>query len=301
MKIKRVLLMALIAILMLTNFAFATEPTNIVIKTNGETMNIPEEYGKPFINTVSRTMIPLRFVSEELGYLVKFNQNAYRQWIHINASFEPHNYENYLGLEIGYSIADTAIGDIRMDAAPIIINGRTYVPMRFISETLGYDVNYDPPSISNGFNHVIDIMKDETAELLITPDPAKLVEREHDLYYLKAQIKSRIDVDLSAPDQPGSIDFLIRYDPWSDEILQQYDDIAMFLRARFGNDPIIDEMLAYMKKADGPNPKNEWPSKDWRIQKQSVTISPGHFNGNVKVWDEEGTQYFIQEGMPFEN
>jgi hypothetical protein len=33
-----------------------------------------------------------------------------------------------------------------MDVAPLIINSRTYVPIRFVSEAMGCDVSWDDPT-----------------------------------------------------------------------------------------------------------------------------------------------------------
>lgn len=301
MKNKKVLFISLIVVIILSSVVFAEASTsNIIIKINGEVLDIPEEYGKPFINNDSRTMIPIRIVSEELGYFVSFSQTPYTQWVDINTTSEPFSYENRLGLEIGYSIADTNIGDIRMDAAPIIINDRTYVPMRFIAESLGYDVNYEQPNSLNGFNHTIDIIKDGD-ELLVRPNPARLVEREHDLYYLKERIKSGMILSLSVDDQPGNIDFIILHFPSADNILEQYEEIKMILEARFGNDPVIDKVIDHLKAHDGKE-DGPWPVADFKIQDQSISVHPSTVStGNIKVWNQEAASYFIKEGMDFDN
>ena len=48
-----------------------------------------------------------------------------------------------IALKVGHQYAEINGGWHRLDAAPYLRNGRTMVPLRFISEALGADVQWD--------------------------------------------------------------------------------------------------------------------------------------------------------------
>ncbi len=92
----------------------------------------------PFIKAeAARTLVPVRFVSEALGAWV--NWNARTRQVEIKDG------GRQITLTIGSKdvLVDGAKSTI--DCAPEILPpGRTFVPLRFVSETLGAGVNYDP-------------------------------------------------------------------------------------------------------------------------------------------------------------
>lgn len=89
-----------------------------------------------------RTMIPLRAVSEHLGYIVDYNA--------ANQSIRIVQQGKTLLLTIGEK--DAAWQDeagehlVLLDAAPYIKGSRVYVPLRFFSEAFGYHVDWDAQS-----------------------------------------------------------------------------------------------------------------------------------------------------------
>jgi len=88
----------------------------------------------PFI-TNGRTMVPLRFISESLGAQVDWN--ALSRTVTVQGG------GNMIILTVGVSTA-TVNGQVRsLDAPPQIVGGRTFVPLRFINESLGATVNYN--------------------------------------------------------------------------------------------------------------------------------------------------------------
>jgi hypothetical protein len=88
----------------------------------------------PFI-TNGRTMVPLRFISESLGAQVDWN--ALSRTVTVQGG------GNTIILTVGVSTA-TVNGQARsLEAPPQIVGGRTFVPLRFINESLGAQVNYN--------------------------------------------------------------------------------------------------------------------------------------------------------------
>ncbi len=92
----------------------------------------------PFIQN-SRTMVPFRFIGEELG--------AEIGWDGEERKVEYKLGENILELWIGNNTARINGEDVMLDEdpsiRPFIINSRTVVPVRFISETLGFEVTWN--------------------------------------------------------------------------------------------------------------------------------------------------------------
>ncbi|MDO5714633.1 MAG: copper amine oxidase N-terminal domain-containing protein [Tissierellia bacterium] len=82
-----------------------------------------------------RTYVPLRYVTEALGFTVDWIEDA--QTVVIGKP----GFSN-LTLTIGKSVGRYGDKAIRLDASPEIRGDRTFVPLRIISENLGYKVQW---------------------------------------------------------------------------------------------------------------------------------------------------------------
>jgi len=90
----------------------------------------------PFIDANSRTMVPLRAVADALGLTVGWDAAARE------ASFSDGAKAIYF--PIGSRTARTSGGGaIQMDTAAVIVNSRTYAPIRPLAEFFGYTVGWD--------------------------------------------------------------------------------------------------------------------------------------------------------------
>lgn len=83
----------------------------------------------------NRTIVPLRYISETLGAEVKWDPKT--SIIEINKD------TTKVILKIGAKTATIHSKTIQLDTPPVTIDGRTYVPLRFISEAFGADVKWD--------------------------------------------------------------------------------------------------------------------------------------------------------------
>ncbi len=90
----------------------------------------------PFIVPPGRTVVPIRFISETFGADVKWEQDT--KTIRIN--LESKNIK--ITLQVNNKLAKVNDKLITLDAPPLIKEGRTFVPLRFISEAFGAKVNW---------------------------------------------------------------------------------------------------------------------------------------------------------------
>jgi hypothetical protein len=96
-----------------------------------ETINLE---APPFIEK-GFTLVPLRFISEAFGASVDWNDALKVITI---------NYRTLtIQLQVGSTVAVVDNSIVKLDAPPKIMNGRTFVPIRFISETFGATVDWD--------------------------------------------------------------------------------------------------------------------------------------------------------------
>ena len=99
---------------------------------NGEVVSLDA----PPVIVNSRTLVPLRFISESFGADIKWDPVL--KIVHIK--FEDTN----IILQIGEKLASVNGKKVELDSLPQIINGRTMVPLRFIVESFKANVVWDP-------------------------------------------------------------------------------------------------------------------------------------------------------------
>lgn len=98
--------------------------------------NIPIFFDcNPFIDPNSRVMVPLRAIGEALGAVVQWNAQT-KQITMIKG-------QQRSQLTIGKLTATVNGLPRQMDTSPVIVQSRTMVPVRFVSEFLGADVQWE--------------------------------------------------------------------------------------------------------------------------------------------------------------
>ena len=101
---------------------------------NGKTVSLDA----PPVIVNSRTLVPLRAIAEALGADVNWNPDTRQVTVKLN--------DTTILLTIGSPLAMVNGLIIPIDTTPIISNGRTMVPLRFIAETLNAEVSWNPDS-----------------------------------------------------------------------------------------------------------------------------------------------------------
>ena len=108
---------------------------NIFVNSN-ELVNFSDQ--KPYIDSKGKILVPIRFISEELGGSIKWDASK-NQIIIYNEGDEIH-------LTVGSPQAViTRVKfrkQINMGTAAVSNNGRVMVPLRFITEALGFSMKW---------------------------------------------------------------------------------------------------------------------------------------------------------------
>src|ERR1700722_16545818 len=92
------------------------------------------------VERAGRMFVPLRGIFERLGATVVYDAGV------INAT----KHETTVSLRIGSTQAIINGQHQYVDVAPFILGATTYVPLRFVAQSLGADVAYDPSSRNVG-------------------------------------------------------------------------------------------------------------------------------------------------------
>lgn len=121
----------ILALLLIPSFVLASGANKISIVLNNEVVATDVE---PFLKD-NRTFVPVRFISEKLGFKVDWNEKA--QLVTIT------NNDKKIELTIGNKEAKVDGKAAMIDVAPLLKDNRTFVPLRFISENFGVKTSWD--------------------------------------------------------------------------------------------------------------------------------------------------------------
>lgn len=182
-KIKNALISSLLIMSLIPTCVFAAgqvppsaSDKNINIMINGERKNPPQEMGSPYLDMkTQRTMVPLRFISENLGFKVDFLQKSKDNPMGGIVIRDQNNVE--IRMEINSKNATRITGgkkeSLALDSPSLIYDGRTYVPIRFISEATGYQVSWEKDTviISSDCPVIKSIAEEETKEIVKDLEP----------------------------------------------------------------------------------------------------------------------------------
>ncbi|MBS3950267.1 MAG: hypothetical protein KGZ53_06365 [Peptococcaceae bacterium] len=82
-----------------------------------------------------RVLVPFRALFEAFGVSVN--------WVEATNTVTGQRGDTTISLVIGRNVAVVRGQNVNLDVAPLILNGRTLVPLRFVAENLGADVTWD--------------------------------------------------------------------------------------------------------------------------------------------------------------
>ena len=130
---KRILKSLAVIMLMMMCMPQVFALSEIRVRVNGTQVYFPD--GKPYVDSNSRVLVPVRFVSEQLGAKVEWDSAAKRVTIIDGDKVAILNI-NSKQIMVNGQVKE-------LDTAAIVKGTRTYVPIRFVSEALGATVKWD--------------------------------------------------------------------------------------------------------------------------------------------------------------
>jgi hypothetical protein len=87
-----------------------------------------------------RTFVPVRFIGESFSAKVTWNEAQQKVWLQLEAT--PQHPAILVELRIGSTTALVNGKSVALEAAPRIVAGRTFVPVRFVGEAFGGQVSW---------------------------------------------------------------------------------------------------------------------------------------------------------------
>ncbi|MCL1809986.1 MAG: stalk domain-containing protein [Clostridiales bacterium] len=133
----RVTCVFLMVAVLLAPVALTAKPTawaeaeTIAIELDGRVLTLDQ----PPIIENERTLIPIRTVAESIGADVEWDPDAKTATLDRAGTS--------VTLTIGSNRAEVNGASVSLDAAPVIVNGRTLLPVRFVAETFSQNVEWD--------------------------------------------------------------------------------------------------------------------------------------------------------------
>lgn len=102
---------------------------SVTVVVNGQ----PMTFAQPPIERAGRVFVPLRGIFEQLGATV----------VYANGQINATSRGRTVSLTIGSTQATVAGQPAQLDVAPFIVGATTFVPLRFISQSLGASVDWN--------------------------------------------------------------------------------------------------------------------------------------------------------------
>ncbi|MCL2565107.1 MAG: copper amine oxidase N-terminal domain-containing protein [Defluviitaleaceae bacterium] len=128
------IVMALAMILSISPINLYANPVRVEVDGALVTFDV-----EPFVQD-GRTMVPLRAIAEILGINVYWDGEMQEAWYinHDNVRFTlPIGSE-----QVRLNCTENGLSEVEIDAPPLIVDGRTFVPLRFIAESLNVSVDF---------------------------------------------------------------------------------------------------------------------------------------------------------------
>ncbi|MBP1737500.1 MAG: Protease inhibitor precursor [Oscillospiraceae bacterium] len=110
----------------------------LTVKFNGEVVTFPD--AQPFVDKNDRTLIPVRFVAETMGAIVRWDSDKQSAVI----TQDGITITVPIGSDTITVTEDGSTSTVKMDTQAVLANERTYVPIRYVAEALGAWVGYSP-------------------------------------------------------------------------------------------------------------------------------------------------------------
>ncbi len=235
---------------------------DVSVTVDGRKVVFPD--AKPFIDENGRTLIPVRFVTEDLGATVEWNAQDREVYIAKDGVYIMIRIDQEMILVNGRTKA--------MDTKAIIRDDRTYVPIRYVAEELGATVRWDAATRT-----VIITTVGGSLDPTPTPTPSKVSS----VTPTKDPITGRIKIEENLTYVEFSMS--ISWNPDNELLNKRYDAAEKMLAERYGEE-IAKEVFAYVRLKQTASYVLDM--KKFKLNKQIITVSGSGTGLDIYVWKE---------------
>lgn len=134
---KRFYAIALAGLIAVSSFSAFAATTGPSVKINGSAITFSAG-AEPFIDSNNRTLVPLRFISDNLAATTDWDNTAKTATIKSG--------ETTIKVTLNSNVVEVDGVKSTIDTAAVIKNNVTFVPLSFVSKALGAEVNFDSAS-----------------------------------------------------------------------------------------------------------------------------------------------------------
>lgn len=122
---------------------YASQVKYVEIKLHDKLVEQTDETGRAYIDAKTQlTLVPLRFLSDQLGYKTEWNQ------LEKVATIQNDKNTILISLESPFAIVNE--NPVILNTPAVLKDNKIYIPLRFVSEIMGILTTYDKGVISIG-------------------------------------------------------------------------------------------------------------------------------------------------------
>ncbi|HWQ79400.1 MAG TPA: molybdate ABC transporter substrate-binding protein [Anaerovoracaceae bacterium] len=127
---KALVLMTVLALIFSMSAISTSAATPPTVSIDGSPIKIDSSLlGDPYIDSANRTQVHIRAISQSLGADIAWDQATQTATI-----------DGTIKIKVGATAIETPYGPIAMDTSAVNLNGKIYVPAKYVAYALGYDI-----------------------------------------------------------------------------------------------------------------------------------------------------------------
>ena len=261
MKKFKSILFSLVLMIFVTSNVFAGRSP--LIEYNGK---IVKSDVAPYIQN-ERTMVPIRFISETLGYKVTWDND--KREVGVKGK------DTEILLKVDSKNALVNGKEVKLDSPASIKKDRTFVPLRFVAENLKAEVKWD----KENFKVIINDKNSSSLSLNLSADEENYVK---EIKSLQSDLNKSIGkLKLSFFDNAANLS--------SDELNSAYENA----------NSEITNIVSRIKSLNVPDKFKESHEYTLRASEKALEILPGLKN-SIMSENEESAKVFIRELTDFQ-
>ncbi|WP_159081751.1 copper amine oxidase N-terminal domain-containing protein [Paenibacillus sp. CAA11] len=242
------------------------------VEVDGEKIWFPDE--EPFVDKNMRVQVPIRFISEALG--AKVDWSAKQKKVTISQS------PKVVTLTIGNKVFYINGTSSKMDTSAMAKGSRTFVPLRFVSQALGAQVNW------NKKINTVEITTANGASKPKTEEPKKeTTGTVKDWYGFKVVTNSDSKLDVSEgyyeEDKESYLfSFVLTFGKRGEDHAKQLQEVEDVLRQKV-NSKTVDSIMKYISSKT--KREQELPNKFFEDSKYKIGVGSQPYGGvGVRIW-----------------